>query len=55
MLGPNAVYYFTWFKKLVVVMIQETEGLCFEYSSSFIIATSNKTSKMSVNKPIMHT
>lgn len=33
MLGPNAVYYLTWLKKLVVVMIQETEGLFFEYSS----------------------
>lgn len=29
MLGPNAVYYLTWLKQLVVVMIQETEGLFF--------------------------
>ena len=33
MLGPNAVYYLTWLKQLVVVMIQETEGLFFEYFS----------------------
>lgn len=29
MLGPSAVYYLTWLKQLVVVMIQETEGFFF--------------------------